>query len=51
VTPGSAPPALGDPIPAFSCRDLNDTSPTYGTDVTGVVLGEQVWIAYFGACT
>ena len=42
---------VGDPVPAFSCPDLNPSSPLYGQMVTPALLGEQIWIAYFGSCT
>jgi len=42
---------VGEPVPYFVCKDLNDASPTSGQIFSLWSLQEIVWIAYFGACT
>ena len=43
--------AEGELIPHFLCMDRNSTSQTFQAGVSEITLNEQVWIAYFGACT
>ena len=47
----TTPVELDAPVHAFLCRDRNPGSHTFDEAVSDRTLEEQVWIAYFGACT
>ena len=48
--PGSpAPAGPGDPLPPFTCVDLNPASPANGAVVSRASLKERVWLAYAGS--
>ncbi len=51
VVEEAEPIVVGDPVPAFQCKDLNTSSATFQAPVSDFTLKQLVWIAYFGSCT
>ena len=45
------PVGVGETVLPFLCRDRNPNSASFAAAVSDITLAEQVWIAYFGACT